>query len=200
MNTNDTNDTRPAKTPAFGLKSLFALHMFVVLQVSIMLGLGHGLAQAFLPPWMLTQAAGLIVRAPTFAMLSLVAAAMACAVAFIALRRALRHTGRWPRLLASTLAIMWTPLLCGEIVRIALMEPALGSARIPCRDSMLLIQSIRSHLSGGRPRTPHAWIVQGEEVRLWSYRTLRFESASNWSGATAARMRCAYTPAPGVAR
>lgn len=191
MSTDDANDTPEAKVPALGLKSLFALHMFMVLQVWIMLGPGHAVVQAFLPPWLPTRLVGMIVRAPTFAMLCLVAAAMALAAAWIPLRRASSGAGRWPRMLAGTVAIMWTPLLCGEIVRTALMESALGSTPRHCRDSQLLVESIRWHLSDETPSRPHAWIARGRDVRLWSYRTLRFESAPHWSGASSAAKRCA---------
>jgi hypothetical protein len=179
----------------FGLRSLLALHLFVVWQVWMMLDDWFALVHAFMPPWLPTRAAGLIVRAPFFALLCLTMAAMVLAVAFMSLRQAMRSRGRWTRILTTTVAVLWTPLLCGELIRIVLTEPALASTQTNCRGSVLLIESIRSHLSGGPPRTPHAWVVHGREVRLWSYRTLAFVPAPGWSGTRIAIERCATAPA-----
>ena len=187
----DTTDTAAVANTRFGLRSLLALHLFVVWQVWMMLGGWFALVHAFMPPWLPTQAAGLIVRAPRFALLCLAMAAMVLGVAYLPLRHATRSNGRWTRLLTTTLALIWTPLLCGELIRSALIEPALASTRAECRGSILLIESVRSHLERERPRSPHAWIVHGRNVRSWSYRTLRFETVRHWSGAEAAIARCA---------
>jgi hypothetical protein len=179
----------------FGLRSLLALHLFVVWQVWMMLDGWFALVHAFMPPWLPMQAAGLIVRAPFFALLCLTMAAMVLAVAFMSLRQAMRSRGRWTRILTTTVAVLWTPLLCGELIRIVLTEPALASTRPECRGSTPLATSIRLRLIDDRPHQPHAWVVHGREVRLWSYRTLAFVPAPGWSGTPIAIERCATAPA-----
>lgn len=179
----------------FGLRSLLALHLFVVWQVWIIFGGAFALLHALLPPWLPTLLAGLIVRAPTFALLCLAMAAMVLGVAYITLRRAMRSGGRWVCILTTTVAILWTPLLCGELIRIALTEPTLASMRAECRGSTPLAKSIRLRLVDDRPYQPHAWVVHGREVRLWSYRTLAFVPAPGWSGTPIAIQRCATAPA-----
>lgn len=191
----DAREAASVTQRRFGLGSLLMLHLFVVWQVWMALGGWFALMHAFLPPLLPTQAAGLIVRAPGFAVLCLTLSAMVLAVAFMSLRHAIRSRGHWTRILSTSAAIFWTPLLCGEAIRSALVEPTVASTPEDCRGSSLLIESIRSHLGGERPRTPHAWIVHGRTVRLWSYRTLSFESDQYWSGATMAIERCASATA-----
>ena len=191
----DAREAAPVTQTRFGLGSLLMLHLFVVWQVWMLLDGWFALAHAFIPPLLPTRAAGMIARAPLFALLCLTMAVMMLAVASISLGQALRSRGQWARILTMTVAIFWTPVLCGELVRIALIEPTLASVRAECHGSLLLTESIRSHLDGGPPRTPHAWVVHGREVRLWSYRTLAFVPAPGWSGATMAIERCASAAA-----
>jgi hypothetical protein len=191
----DATDTAVVAKARFGLRSLLALHLFVVWQVWMMLDGWFALAHALLPPWLPTQLARLGMRAPTFALLCVTMAAMVLAVAYISLRRAMRSGGRWVRILTTTVAILWTPLLCGELIRIVLTEPALASTRAECRGSTSLAKSIRLRLVDDRPHQPHAWVVHGREVRLWSYRTLAFVPAPGWSGTPIAIERCATAPA-----
>lgn len=190
MSSVETTDAATVAETRFGGGSLLMLHLFVVWQVWMALDGWFALMHAFLPPLLPTRAAGLIVRAPGFAVLCLTLSAMVLALAFISLRHAMRSRGRRTRILATTAAIFWMPLLCGEAIRSALVEPTLASAPADCRGSILLIESIRSHLGGERPRSPHAWIIHGRTVRLWSYRTLRFESDPYWSGSATAIERC----------
>ncbi len=180
MSSVETTEAATAAETHFGAGSLLILHLFVVWQIWMALGGWFALMHAFLPPLLPAQATGLIVRAPGFAMLCLTLSAMVLALAFMPLRHAMRSPGRWTRILAATAAIFWTPLLCGEAIRSALIEPTLAS---------------RSQLGAERPRSPHAWIVHGRTVRLWSYRTLRFESDAYWSGASTAVERCASSAA-----
>lgn len=190
MSSVETTEAATAAETHFGAGSLLILHLFVVWQVWMALGGWFALMHAFLPPLLPAQATGLIVRTPGFAMLCLTLSAMVLALAFMPLRHAMRSRGRWTRILSATAAIFWTPLLCGEAIRSALIEPTLASVTADCRGSILLIESIRSQLGGERPRSPHAWIVHGRSVRLWSYRTLRFEADPYWSGAATAIERC----------
>jgi hypothetical protein len=96
---------------------------------------------------------------------------------------------RWS---AGIVLALWIPLVCGESVRWALMNSALMQSDPRCHGTRSLVASIRQRYTHGydESREPHAWVIRGGQGWLWSYRSLRFEPASEWVGAASLPSTC----------
>lgn len=179
-----------------GLRGLFGLHLVLAWNIGMMLGPGAALAQAFFPPVLPLQFARIAVHLPDFTLLCLPAAAVILLLLHAVSKRALQSFSPWPRHALRITVIAWIPLLCAELIRAQLMQPGLAAVPVECRGASSAFESLHLHLTEERPMGPHAWRVRNQTAELWSYRTLRFEPASAWSGAEIVIARCheAYRP------
>lgn len=176
------------------LSLLFALgttHAALSFQLIPVVGL-MAFVHAVFPPMGAYVAIDLASRAPLFALMVYGSGAMLTGALWAAsqpMRARLPRPLRWT--LVASLSL-WAVVGCGEGVRAALMETQLMGDAPACHATMSLMASLRQHYAfefdGGRQ--PHAWRVRGDEVALWSYRTLRFEPAPAWSGAEEPIAQC----------
>lgn len=173
-----------------GLRGLFGLHLVLAWNIGMLLGPWAALAQAFFPPVIPLLFARIAVRLPDFTTLCLPAAAVILLLLHAMSKRALRSLAPWPRHALRITVIVWTPLLCAELIRAQLMQPGLAVVPVECRGESSAFESLRLHLTEQRPMGPHAWRVRSQTAELWSYRTLRFEPAGAWHGAEIAISRC----------
>lgn len=173
-----------------GLKGLLALHAFTAWNLWMLIDPVSGILHLFFPPWFPLNAVRMAVRAPVFASLCLVAATFLVVSTYMVSKPLLRSLGQWPRRLLAIVAILWTPMLCAEMLRILLMQQALSTVPSGCSGTTSAFESLESHLKPERPMRPHAWRIRSGKAELWSYRSLRFEPAGAWHGAEIAMSRC----------
>ena len=166
------------------------MHLFVTVQTGILLTGWDAVVHAVFPFMLPNLLAGLALRAPFFSMLCLVAFSLTATSALHALRDHMRTTGLWPKILGGITFAMWTPVLCGESIRLVLAAPALASVPEHCHGGQSLLESMRDFSNGRERRKPHAWLVKSDQVLLWSYRTLDFEPANDWADAEMIVSRC----------
>lgn len=184
------NATTASVERRIGLRGLFALHLVLAWNIGMLLGPWAGLAHAFFPPVIPLLFARIAVRLPDFTILCLLAAAMILLPMHAVSKRPLRSLAPWPRHALRITVIVWTPMLCAELIRAQLMQPGLAAVPAQCRGAASAVESLQLHLSEERPMAPHAWRVRNQTAELWSYRTLRFEPAGAWHGAQIAISRC----------
>lgn len=173
------------------LFALGATHAALSIQMLPVTGI-LAIAHLFFPPMGAYALWELAVRAPLFALMVYGGGAMLAWALWAAsrpMRARLPRPLRWMLVASLTL---WAVVGCGEGVRAALMETQLVGDAPACHETRSLMASLRQRYAfefdGGR--RPHGWRARGDEVALWSYRTLRFEPAPAWSGAEAARRQC----------
>lgn len=184
------NDTAVTTEARIGLRGLLALHVFTAWNLWMLIGPVSGIVHLFFPPWFPLNAVRMVVRAPVFGSLCLVAATFLVLSAYLLSKPLLRSLGPWPRRLLAIVAILWAPMLCAEMLRFVLMQPALAAVPPECRGTASAFESLEIHLADEPPKQPHAWRVRNETTELWSYRSLRFEPAGAWHGADIAISRC----------
>lgn len=185
------SDTTAIADTRIGLRGLLGLHLFTAWNLWLIVGPVTAVVHVFFPPWFPLNVVRMVLRAPIFASLSLVAAAFLVLWAYRLSKPVLRSTGPWPRRLLATAAILWAPMLCAEVVRVVLMRPALAVVGPECRGTASAFESLEAHIADERPRRPHAWRVRNGVAELWSYRSLRFEPAGAWQEADVRIAQCA---------
>ena len=106
-------------------------------------------------------------------------------------RRRLRRMvfAGWMLLLPT--AMVWLPVLSGELVRSVAMQAAIAHAKPDCHDTSSLVTSLH-RWSEYAPA--HAWMIVEGRPYLWSYRELRFIGDER---ATILPVRCPRTRRPG---
>lgn len=186
-----------AEEHAYGVGTLLLLHCFIASQISLILNLWEAIVYTIMPVVIFTNAVDLVGSAPLFASLCIAPAMLA----FGGIRRILRLAKTrlspvicmfiWIALL------LWLPVICGEGLRQALMEPVLSSTPQQCHGSADLFESMQSKLSSDGFRLPHAWVIRDGQPWLWSYRSLRFEPAPDWVGAQLFSDACPLFDEPG---
>lgn len=172
-----------AEERAYSVGTLLVLHCFIASQISLILNLWEAIVYTIMPVVIFTNAVELVNSAPLFASFCIAPAMLA----FGGIRRILRLAKtRLPPLiymLTWIALLLWLPVICGEGLRRALMEPVLSSTPQQCRGSVDLFESMQRKLSSDGFRLPHAWVIRDGQPWLWSYRSLRFEPAPDWVGA-----------------
>lgn len=174
--------------------TLGASHTAIAVALMPILG-GWTILYAIFPPYLLYIVRDGIATAPLFATLAFGTGLSLAPM----LRRSYAWCGRHlpPRTRPAIAAalVLWIPIACGEGVRWTLMHSQLTRVAPRCHDTRSLIASLRQRYGGGfdESREPHAWMIRGERIWLWSYRTLRFEPAPAWTGAEPAPAEC-YRP------
>jgi hypothetical protein len=172
-------------------RGLLAVHLFVAVQTGILLTGWDAVVYAFFPFMLPDLLVGVALRAPLFSLLCLVASSLTATGAHLALRARVRATGLWLKVLGGITLAVWTPVLCGESIRLVLAAPALASVPEHCHGGQSLLESIRDISNGRERRKPHAWLVKSGRMFMWSYRTLDFEPADDWADAEMIVSRCA---------
>jgi hypothetical protein len=169
---------------------LAGTHVLIASQLWLTAGAWTAMIYLVLPPMASSLFFGAIGSAPLFALF--------CFTLVLAIIGALCPFARWaaravPFLLKTPLGavcLIWIGMLSGESMRGLWMTWALLEARPQCYETASFARSLRERLDLEFERQPHAWMISGGTVRLWSYRTLRFEPAANWSGAEQALAQC----------
>ena len=155
------------------LGMLFALHVWMTVNVAIALGGLTALVYALLPPYAVFAMLG---WALDYWRLSL-PAILIWLVLLAGLWRIARRTGphrpiEWCVFLP--VLLLWMPLLSADLVRAAAMHHALYQTRSDCHGTRHLMGSMHTiHGESFRPR--HAWMIKDGQRYLWSYRTMAFE-------------------------
>lgn len=171
-------------------RNLFWLHLFITMQVGIIFTTWDAFVHALLPFTLINLFVDTALRAPLFALLCLTMVSLLAGSAARTLHAYATRFGWWPRMLGGITLAMWIPVLAGEGIRLALVAPALASVPDRCHGQQSLLESLRAEKRGDGFKHPHAWRIQSGYVSLWSYRTLAFEPAGDWSGADMAIAQC----------
>lgn len=179
-----------AEERTYGVGTLFGLHCFIASQIALILNLWEAIIYTIMPLVLFSNAFELVYSAPLFALLCIAPAMLS----FGGIRRILRLAEtRLSPLKCALIWIalsLWLPVICGEGLRQALMEPVLRNTPAQCRGSIDLFESMQRKLSSYGLRQPHAWVIRDGQPWLWSYRSLRFEPAPDWSGAPPSSKDC----------
>ena len=171
--------------------TLGMLHIAIAVALTPILG-GWVLLYAVFPPYLLHIVQDSASTAPLFATLAFGTALLpALALQRISAAIRIRLSQNAKRILITLLAL-WIPILCGEGVRWILMHHQLTQSGPRCHNTRSLIASLRQRHTYGfeEPREPHAWKIESGTAWLWSYRSLRFEPAPDWSGHDRAHSAC----------
>jgi hypothetical protein len=196
----DTTSTSAAAPGVLGrlfrlALTLLLLHATATTALIPILG-GWTLLYALFPPFLMFIVWDGWSTAPQFITLAFGTAVIAA----LALRRAhaaaSTRLSRPARLCANITLALWIPIGCGECVRWALMHSTLQQSDAECRGTRSLVASIRQHHTAAfdQRREPHAWMMRDGVAWLWSYRSLRFEAAPGWSGASTLAAECMRDP------
>jgi len=175
-----------------GATTLFVLHLFVAFNLLPIMS-WMTLLYFIFPPFLAMQAWAMTQRAPLFATIVLGVCCVMLAPSLEAVRGRLARIGRRGRLLIWTAIAIWLPIFGGEAVRASMMHTHIAVAAPECHATRSLLTSlrIRATFDVYRGPKPHAWMVRDGIAWLWSYRTLRFEPAPNWSRAPVRDGHCA---------
>lgn len=165
---------------------LVCAHAIVAASLLPIFGTMVSVMYAIVPPMATMAAYEAIDAAPLFALLCL-ALALVAAGTLWPLARAVAHAlPFFPRMFALLALAIWVPTLSAESLRWALIQNEIVQAQPQCHGAQTLLASLRARneflADFDHPRMPHAWMLKDGEVRLWSYRRLRFEPAPGWRG------------------
>jgi hypothetical protein len=169
---------------------LAGIHLLIASQLWLTVDAWIAMIYLMLPPIASSLVFDAIGSAPLFALFGF--------TLMLAIIGALWPFARWaiqaaPFPLKTPLAIVcliWLGMLSGESMRGLWMTWALLEARPHCYETASFAHSLREKIGLGFDRQPHAWMISGGMIRLWSYRSLRFEPAVNWSGSEQALAQC----------
>jgi len=182
-----------------GVGTVLGVHCFIACQIALILNLREAIIYTIMPIVLFDSAFELVRSAPLFAMLCIAPVMMTFGVIRSMLRLMRTRLSPLMRTLVWIALSMWLPVTCGEGLRQTLMEPVLSRTPPQCRGSIDLFESMQSKLSSDGFRLPHAWVIRDGQPWLWSYRSLRFESAPDWVGAQLFSDDCPLFDAPGSA-
>ena len=168
------------------LAFLACAHTIVAVSLVPIFGILVAMVYTVIPP-MATFAAYESIRvAPLFALLCLALAVVAAGTLWPLARTVAHALPFFPRIFALLLLAIWVPTLSAESLRWALMQNEIVQTQPQCHGSRTLLASVRARneflADIDHRRIPHGWMLKDGEIRLWSYRRLRFEPAPGWRG------------------
>ena len=157
---------------------LVLVHYWMALHVALASGALFGVAYALLPPIAMLL---MLVELPAFfafATLTAGTTALLLAGAWRVTKPLRSRTGF--RLTPETcgwllpVALVWTPVLAGEIVSRVAITRALVLAKPQCHGVRGFMASLRDYADGNEYAPAHAWYARNGEHHLWSYREMAF--------------------------
>lgn len=165
---------------------LTCAHAIVALSLVPIFGMLIAMIYVAIPPAASVVAYDAIERAPSFALSCLALAAVAAGTLWPLAKAVAGALPFIPRIFALLVLTIWVPTLSAESLRWALIQNEIVRAKPQCHDARTLMASLRARnaflADFDHGRMPHAWMLKDGDIRLWSYRRMRFEPAPGWRG------------------
>lgn len=165
---------------------LLCAHAIVAASLVPIFGMLTAVVYVAVPPMASIAAYDAIQSAPLFAALCTALALVAAGTLWPVARAVAAEVPLLARTLALLGLAIWVPTLSAESLRWALMQHEILQAQPQCHGERTLMASLRARnaflADFDHGPSPHAWMLKDGEMRLWSYRRMRFEAAPDGGG------------------